>query len=193
MSARSVLLFIVACVLVSCGDEPVPKPRSWFRIDLPEQTYTKWEAGGPFTAEIPAYAVMVQRKADENAAWYDLRFKQQRATVHFTWSRVDGDLAELVEDAHAFKATHEAKASRMDRERVVRDSARVFGTLFDVEGNVASPFVFYLTDSTSNFLYGALYFDAAPNADSLAPVTQRLREDMRHMVATLAWKPTVAL
>jgi hypothetical protein len=48
--------------------------------------------------------------------------------------------------------------------------------------------VFYLTDSTDNFLYGALYFDARPNADSLAPVTDRIRSDMRHMIATLAWQ-----
>ena len=48
--------------------------------------------------------------------------------------------------------------------------------------------VFYLTDSTSNFLYGALYFDARPNADSLAPVTERLRTDVRHFAATLAWR-----
>ena len=106
-----------------------------------------------------------------------------------TWSPVRGDLAQLIDDAHVFRATHEAKAARMDRERVLRDSVRVFGTLFSVEGDVASPFVFYLTDSTDNFLYGSLYFDAPPNADSLAPVTARLREDLHHFATTLHWRP----
>ena len=76
---------------------------------------------------------------------------------------------------------------KISTERVLRDSARVFGNVFDVEGAVASPLVFYMTDSTKNFLYGALYFSAEPNADSLAPVTTRLREDLRHLVGTLRW------
>ncbi len=53
---------------------------------------------------------------------------------------------------------------------------------------MASPFVFYLTDSTDNFLYGALYFDVRPNADSLAPVTERIRADMHHLATTLRWQ-----
>jgi gliding motility-associated lipoprotein GldD len=77
---------------------------------------------------------------------------------------------------------------KISSERVLRDSARVFGTVFHVEGDVASPLVFYLTDSTDNFLYGALYFDVRPNSDSLAPVTDRIRADMQHMAATLAWR-----
>ena len=71
--------------------------------------------------------------------------------------------------------------------RVLHDSVRVFGTYFEVEGDVASPMVFYLTDSTANFLYGSLYFDARPNADSLAPVTERIRQDMRHLMGTVRW------
>lgn len=187
-SLRSLLFIVSASIFISgCGDDPLPKPHGWFRIDLPEQTYMTWTDSATFQAEIPTYAVLVPRTAKGDARWFDLRFKHQRATAHMTWSPVNGHLAELIEDAHIFKATHEAKAAKIDRERVLRDSARVFGTLFDVEGEVASPMVFYLTDSTDNFLYGALYFDAPPNADSLAPVTDRLREDLRHFVATLRW------
>ena len=79
-------------------------------------------------------------------------------------------------------------AAKISSERILRAPARVFGTVFNVEGDVASPFVFYVTDSTSNFLYGALYFDARPNADSLAPVTKRIREDMLRMISTLEWR-----
>ncbi len=182
-------LLLSALVLLSgCGEEAVPKPRGWFRIDLPEQSYAPWTDSLTFTADVPAYAVVVPRAAKGDARWFDMRFKKQRATVHMTWSPVNGQLAELIEDAHVFKTQHEAKAARIDRERVLRDSVRVFGTLFDVEGEVASPMVFYLTDSTTNFLYGALYFDTPPNADSLAPVTERLRADLRHFAATLRWK-----
>ena len=62
---------------------------------------------------------------------------------------------DLIEDAHIFKNTHEAKAVKIGGARVLRDTARVFGNIFHVEGDVASPVVFYLTDSIDNFLYGS--------------------------------------
>ena len=176
-----------ASLFLGCEEVPVPKPKGWPRLDLPEPSFVVQEEG-PFSMERPAYAVLVERPTQDSSRWYDLRFKDQRATLHLTWSAVHGDLPELIEDAHAFKQQHEAKAASIRSARVLRDSARVFGTFFDVEGDVASPLVFYLTDSTSNFMYGALYFDVRPNADSLAPVTERLRDDVRHMAATLKWR-----
>ena len=182
--------WIVALLLLTtaCSEDPTPKPRGWFRIDLPEQTYTPWGNDSTFSVEVPAYARMVERTSKGDARWFDLRFPEQRATVHLTWSPVNGRMEELINDAHTFKAKHESVAAKISSERVLRDSARVFGTLFDVEGDVASPMVFYLTDSTDNFLYGALYFDTRPNADSLAPVTERLRQDIRHLATTLRWR-----
>lgn len=126
----------------------------------------------------------------EGACWSNLVFPGQRAVVNMTWRQIKGDLPELIEDAHAFKAKHEQMATRIKTEEVLRDSARVFGTLFSVDGNVASPMVFYLTDSSSNFLYGALYFDVRPNADSLAPVTERIRADIQRFAKSLHWQNT---
>lgn len=183
----SPLLFLAA-LLFGCGEDLQPKPRGYFRIDLPEQNYRTWSDSATFSAEVPVYTKMAKRPTKDAARWFDLRFPQQQATVHLTWSPVNGELQNLIEDAHKFKSTHQAKAAKIESGRTINDSTRVFGSIFNVEGEVASPFVFYLTDSTSNFLYGALYFDAPPNADSLAPVVARIREDMRHMIATLRWK-----
>lgn len=174
--------------IVGCGAPPLPKPHGYFRIDLPQQAYMPWADSTTFSAEIPVYGKVAQRATNDDARWFDLRFPDQRATMHLTWSPVHGELQNLIEDAHKFKSTHQAKAAKIKTERTLNDSTRVFGSVFEVEGDVASPFVFYLTDSTDNFLYGALYFDARPNSDSLAPVTERLRADMRHLIATLRWK-----
>jgi gliding motility-associated lipoprotein GldD len=184
MRPKAELLFLL--LLGACGSDPLPKPKGWLRLDLPPVEYLAWNSAH-FSVEVPTYAKMAERSTADDARWYDLRFPQQRATVHFTWSPIGGRLPELIEDAHDFKRKHEAKAARINSERMLRDSTRVFGTLFDVEGDVASPFVMYLTDSTDNFLYAALYFDTRPNADSLAPVTERIRQDMRHFAATLRW------
>jgi gliding motility-associated lipoprotein GldD len=182
------VLAFAALLLAGCGNDPVPKPPGYFRIDLPEQAYTTWAPECPFTAEIPAYAQAVRGGRGDEPCWFNLAFNGQRALVHLTYRPVNGDLAKLIDNAHGYKNAHEVKADRITSERVLRDSARVFGNIFDVEGDVASPMVFYLTDSTSHFLYGSLYFSAKPNADSLAPVTTRLREDLRHFAGTLRWK-----
>jgi gliding motility-associated lipoprotein GldD len=67
-------------------------------------------------------------------------------------------------------------------------SENVHGMYFKVEGNVATASQFFLTDSTKNFLRGALYFDATPNEDSLQPVNRFLVEDMKHLISTFRWK-----
>ncbi len=182
------VLTATAVLLAACGSDPVPRPRGYFRIDLPEQRFTPWAPDCPFEAEIPVYARAVGSARSDQPCWWNLTFPGQKAIVHLTYSEVHGDLFDLIQEAHGYKAKHEAKADRIRSERVLRDSTRVFGNVFDLEGDVASPLVFYLTDSTSHFLYGSLYFSARPNADSLAPVTERLRADMRHFIATLRWK-----
>jgi len=139
------------------------------------------------SAEVPEYSTMRETRRSEGSRWYDLSFPAQRATVHLTWSPVSDQLDQMIEDAHTFKDKHGAVAARIRSSRVLRDSSRVFGTLFEVDGDAASPMVFYLTDSTANFLYGALYFNSRPNADSLAPVTERIRADIRHLAETLEW------
>lgn len=185
-------LVLLTTLTTSCTEDPVPKPRGYFRIDLPPDSTHTVTSHCPFTAEVPVYAQLVKGKGsgrdDGRTCWSDMLFPEQRAAVHMTWRRVDGDLPELVRDAHEFKDKHMALATRIKVEEVLRDSNRVFGTIFAVDGNVASPMVFYLTDSVSNFLYGALYFDVRPNADSLAPVTDRIRTDISRFAHSLRWE-----
>lgn len=182
---------LLSALASGCSDESVPKPRGYFRIDLPVDSSNTVASNCPFTAEVPVYARLVQGAGsvhpDGTVCWTDLVFPGQRAAVHMTWRSIQGDLPELINDAHEFKAKHESMATRIKSQEVLRDSDRVFGSLFNVDGNVASPMVFYLTDSTSNFLYGALYFDVRPNSDSLSPVTDRIRADVRRFANSLRW------
>ncbi|MDP4254828.1 MAG: hypothetical protein Q8938_12535, partial [Bacteroidota bacterium] len=56
------------------------------------------------------------------------------------------------------------------------------------QSSAATAKQFYVTDSTRNFLRGALYFDATPNEDSLSIVNNFLQEDMRHLINSFRWK-----
>lgn len=189
---RMLPALLLAGLLTGCADDPVPKPRGYFRIDLPPDSTRTVTAPCPFTADVPVHA-RLQPGAPGGAdgagnCRTDLFFPGQRAAVHLTWRRLEGDLPQLVRDAHAFKEKHQVLATRIKEEQVIRADDRVFGTLIALDGNVASPMMFYLTDSVSNFLYGALYFDVRPNADSLAPVTERIRSDIRTLAHSLRWE-----
>jgi gliding motility-associated lipoprotein GldD len=87
-----------------------------------------------------------------------------------------------------FANKHQVKATGLEETVVLRDSAKVYGLLFDIAGNTASSLQFYLTDSTHHFLRGALYFNAKPNIDSLKIVVDFIREDVLHLINTTRWK-----
>lgn len=188
MKALPERAFGLLCLVgaVGCTPEPRPLPHGYFRIDLPPVAYVAHDAGC-YSAEVPAAVRVLPRRAEGQRCWSDLDYGPFKARVHLTYRTVNGDLDQLIDDAHVLKRKHELKAARIRTGTVHRDSARVHGTIFDVEGDVASPLVFYLTDSSTHFLYGALYFMARPNADSLAPVTNRVRADMRHFIGSLRW------
>jgi hypothetical protein len=61
--------------------------------------------------------------------------------------------------------------------------------IYFIEGSgAASPCQFFLTDSSTHFVRGALYFDFQPNNDSLAPVIKLIENDIRELVGTLKWE-----
>ena len=64
----------------------------------------------------------------------------------------------------------------------------VYGMFYMINGNAATQAEFYATDSLQHFVNGALYFDAKPNFDSIYPAVMYLRNDMRIIMETLAWK-----
>lgn len=60
--------------------------------------------------------------------------------------------------------------------------------LYSVGGNAASAYQFIATDTMQHFIRGALYFDVTPNADSLRPMNEFLKDDMEHMMMTMKWR-----
>jgi gliding motility-associated lipoprotein GldD len=83
---------------------------------------------------------------------------------------------------------HITKADAINEQLINDSEKRIFGIFYDLKGNTASAVQFYVTDSTKHYLRGSLYFEAEPNADSLAPVIEFFREDVIHLIETLKWK-----
>jgi len=101
---------------------------------------------------------------------------------------VNGNLDKLIHDSKRLSYEHAAKADNIVEQPYVNPNARVFGALFEVQGNAASQSQFFVTDSTEHFLTGSVYFYTKPNYDSILPAADYLQKDIKRIMETVIWK-----
>lgn len=110
------------------------------------------------------------------------------STVQLTYKPVaEGNLETLVRDAQQLAYKHTVKASGMREQFFSYPEKKVYGLYYELSGASATTTQFYATDSTNHFLRGVLYHYSTPNADSLAPVTAYMQEEVLRMISTLNW------
>lgn len=190
ISACTIILVAVS----GCGHSPVPRPRGYFRIDMPEKTYVnlydqKNIPAMPFSFEYPTYGSLTFGSgAPEEEGWFNIEFPGYKAIIYLTYKPVKNDFGAIMEQTYRMNVkNHITKADAINEQAFSNDSEKVFGILYDLKGNTASAVQFYVTDSTKHYLRGSLYFNAQPDADSLAPVISFFREDIVHLIETLRW------
>ena len=187
--SRLLTLFLLVSIgFYSCSDDEfyLPKPKSYFRIDLPAKKYELTNLDLPFQFEKPIFSIIQQR---ENRNQVNLVYPLHKATVHFTYfSLEERDIQPLLEDAYNYAYKHNLKASAIAANKFSSGEHSVHGLSYELKGNVASPLQFYVTDSTSHFLRGALYFEHSPNADSIGPVLDYIKTDIAHLYTSLRWQ-----
>ena len=183
---------LLAMTMASCGepDRPLPKPKGYFRIDLPEKNYMRVDSIERYSFEAPDYAVITNDPmTPDEKNWINVEMPRFKASIHLTHKDVKGNLGEYLEDVHTMITKHLQKANGMNDSLIVNPDRHVYGMMIEMDGKgVATPLQFYLTDSTANFLRGALYFNFIPNNDSMQPVIGYLRKDIDRMINTLEWK-----
>jgi gliding motility-associated lipoprotein GldD len=190
----SVLLvaLAIAIIAISCNREPnyLPKPRGYFRIDLPKKTYTKVDTIERYSFECPDYALLTyDRYSPDEKNWINIEFPQFKGSIHLTHKPVNGNLGDYLEDVHTMVVKLLQKANGVRDSLIINEEHQVYGLFIEMDGKgVATPMQFYLTDSTRNFVRGALYFNFQPNNDSMQPVINFIRQDIDHLFNTFEWK-----
>jgi len=186
-------------LLFSGCDSPYPpKPKGFFRINLPEKSYREFTSDVcPFRFQYPVYADIVRDslffdKAPENPCWLNIDFKELGGKIHLSYKEINAEnsLEKLIEDAHKLTFKHTTKADFID-ENIIENGKGASGILFAVGGNAASNAQFFLTDSLHHFIRGSLYFNSTPNEDSLAPVIRFVKEDMLLLMESFEWVETL--
>lgn len=183
-----ILITILLVSLGACHPHFTPKPRGYFRIDLPKKNYSLYQATCPFSFEYPAYSEVVKDPdAHAEPCWLNININSLNARIHLSYKPVNKNLGELIEDSRTLAYKHTAKADAINETVIVRPKDKVYCVLYDIKGNAASSVQFFATDSTSHFIRGALYFETSPNADSLAPLIDFIRQDIVNLINTLKW------
>jgi len=184
------LIFLVlVSALMACSENPVPKPRGYFRISFPEKQYQLLDTIYPFTFEYPVYGnIISEEKGQEQGEWISISFPDYKAKIHLSYKDISGNLNQLTEDARNLAYRHTYKADAIDEQVFFNPVQKVYGILYDIKGNSASSIQFYITDSSMHYLRGALYFRCQPNKDSLAPAIEYFTADVVHLIETLRWK-----
>lgn len=166
---------------------PVPKPEGQVRLTLPDTTSASYTSPCNTSYRVPTQVKVEVRSTppDEEGCWYNLVFPRFKARVHCTEKPVNNGLPELIQDAQSLVFGHEVAAAGIRRHAL--DLPEKSGMIFVLEGPVAAPIQFFVTDSTSHFMRGSLYFNHAPNPDSTAPVLERMEADIRRIMESLSW------
>lgn len=191
-------ILFISIIFNACGDERImsPKPRMYPRVYYPEvrqimqfdTSYCK------FSFEYPDYAVIkrdtfVFEGKPEDDCWFDINTPALNTSLHCSYYPIKSNynLDKLVNDAFTIAGKHNVKAS-FRKESLIQTQNNVSGILFEIEGPVASPIQFYLTDSTNHFFRASLYFNSAVNTDSTAEILKFVRHDIEKIIESFKWK-----
>jgi gliding motility-associated lipoprotein GldD len=185
----AMLILSMLLMTIACKHSYTPKPRGYFRIDFPEKKYTHYQSDCNYRFEYPVYGKITEIPHPvSEPCWINIEFPQFRGKIHITYKRMINNLSSYSEDIRTLAYKHIVKADDIIETPVMIPGKKVFGMIYEIKGNTASSLNFYLTDSTENFLSGALYFSTIPNKDSLAPVISFFKTDIEHLIQTLEWK-----
>jgi gliding motility-associated lipoprotein GldD len=187
-----IAIFSIALVFISCDNDFQPKPRGYFRIELPEREYQPTQLTDfPYSFEYSEWAELQKVDYHLNKYWLNIYYPRYKAKLHLSYIPIEDNLDTLLNDVHHMVNKHIAKASAINEQLYTNEDKRVFGMAFLIKGSdAASPYQFYVTDSIHHFLRGALYFKIVPNNDSLKPVIDYIEEDARHLIESLKWDNT---
>lgn len=181
-----VLLLLFGVVSCNGHKNHVPKPSTYLELKFPDRSYDIYTDPCGYSFDKASYFEV--GNVDGSECNRDISFSELHGVMHLSRIDMDTTLAAYINYSINKVDEHKVMATAILDTNIIRQEDRVFGTFFELQGNVASPFQFYLTDSTSRFINGVVYFDAEPNYDSIKPILDFVKTDILEMMSTLQWE-----
>lgn len=191
MKTSSIILYLILVLLnVSCSKKTQTSERLNYPLIEKVGTDTMFFETEKFSFQYSdaAHIVPVEAK-NKNGLWFNIIYPSYKATIFCSYIPIDKkSLKGVLEDNYKLVYSHTIQADRITAKTFENGLNRVYGTIYDIEGRVAVPLQFFVTDSTSNFIRGSVYYDNIVNPDSVVSVTAYLREDIVTLIESMYWK-----
>ena len=182
-----ILSLILICIsLISCRQEVTPKPNAFFRIDPDTSSYQSINSNLPVTFEIAASAYIVYDTNHVANEWVNIIYPHYRTTLYCSYHPVNKlqNIYQLLDENKTLVYRHSIKAEQITAQNYADSINDIYATLYQLQGNTATPIQFAITDSSKYLFRGALYFDFPIRNDSIAPVLDYLKSDIIHLIET---------
>ncbi len=210
----SCILYLASCrlLLASCNSTYTSKKTGYYKVAFPEKKYQLFSKEGvPYTFEYPVYASVVKDSTyfesdPESPYWYNIDFPEFNARIFLSYKQVGNKSLYKIKQpngqykdsfginifdkmvADAFKLTNKNEpVASSKKDSLMLTPNGITGVYFKLGGNVATARQFFLSDTIKNFIRGALYFSATPNADSIKPIQDFVSRDIDHMINSFKW------
>lgn len=185
------MVLSASLLLASCSSDYQPKPKGYNRLILPKQEYHLLPDSLPYQFEYSKYAKLMNDTSwISEKHWVEIYYPTLKANIHITYKKVNGKealLKELMNDAYNLTSKQQIKANAID-ELILKTPSGKTAVIAEIAGEVPSQFQFTMTDSSRNFLRGALYFNTRVQNDSLAPAIDFMKKETLHLINTLEWR-----
>ena len=182
---------LVVLSLASCSRDYQPKPKGYNRLILPEEKYLSLPDSLPYSFEYSTAAKLMRDTSWVNERhWVEIYYPTLKANLHITYKKINNReelLKEFLNDSYKLTSKQQIKAYGIDEVKVVTPLGKT-AMIAEISGDVPTQFQFTVTDSTKNFLRGALYFNTEVNNDSLLPAIDYMKKEAMHLINTLEWR-----
>ena len=183
---------VIFIVLFGCENYFLPKQSAYLRLDYPKPEYKLIDDKDfPFFFEANTRLSEIS-DIDINLRSIDfiINYNQLNAQINFQYKNVNSNekLNAYILDLKSTIETHSMMANSVKIKDYSLKEKNIFGRIFDLSGNVASPYQFYLTDSLNNIISGLVYFNIKPNYDSILPAINYIENDIIHLIESFDWK-----
>jgi len=185
------LFFLVTILFTACTKDYQPKPKGYNRLVLPAQQYRLSPDSLPYQFEYSTSARLLRDSSwISEKYWIEIYYPTLKANIHITYKKLNNKeefLKSLLNDSYNLTSKQQIKASAIDELITVTPSGKT-AVIAEIAGEVPTQLQFTMTDSSKNFLRGALYFNTKVQNDSLAPAIEFMKKETLHFINTLQWK-----
>jgi len=189
------LFFILFVLSASCSTDYSPKPRGYFYIELPEPDYRDLVRYPFFKCSISDQVTVNDwknestEKKEKPGVEFVLNYPRLQAHIFCSYLKIkSSDFPLLSDESRQMVSVLGQKAKEVTEVAYSHPEQKVYGLIYQIQGNRVSPLQFVISDSTHSFFRGVLYFDTVSDRDSIAPVLTYIHKDIQVMIESFQWK-----